>query len=179
MARPDEHAAKDISAHISRDDMSSRRTWHGVPRRTRREAHIRAHMARSQGGAVRLLAQRAVLSLDATWVPGARRGSAGRVERTARTPSFAACSSHADGHPRRPPPHRSGLADFPHPAPLVRASLCAGWSAPLEQMAGGTGRGSPCRRCSRSGSAGSAFADSSTRSASRSAGASRSSRSSR
>jgi hypothetical protein len=57
---------------------------------------------------------------------GPEVGPTGRVERTARSPSFAACSSHTDGHPRRPPPHRSGLADFPHPAPLVRASLCAG-----------------------------------------------------
>jgi hypothetical protein len=103
----------------------------------------------------------------------------GRVERTARSPSFAARSSRADGHPRRPPPHRSGRADFPHPAPLVRASLCAGWSAPPGQVAGDTGPRSPCRRCSRSGSAGSAFAGASTRSASRSAEASRSSRSSR
>jgi hypothetical protein len=116
--------------------------------------------------------------LDCAWVNGLNTEN-GRVERTARSPSFATRSSRADGHPRRPPPHRSGRADFPHPAPLVRASLCAGWSAPLGLVAVGTGRGSPCRRCSRSGSAGSAFAGASTRSASRSAEASRSSRSSR
>lgn len=49
------------------------------------------------------------------------------------------------GLSRGPPPHRSGLADFPHPAPHVRDSLCS-WGARLVEVAVSTGPGSPCRR---------------------------------